>query len=230
MRNVLKTKHFGVTEWADFVRGFLNRARRHSMKLHLASGCARCHRTVSLFESVLEVTGREAEYEAPAFAVRCARAIYSLQPLERVHILPRVLARLVFDSFRQPQLAGVRAQQRVSRQALYEAGDFCVDLRLESESEGARVSLVGQIANRKDPEMRIANVPVLLLSGRQVAGHAVSNEFGEFQMTYRPSRHLRLYVPVQEESGIEVAIGQIDASPPPAKAAAKSPRRRKRKS
>ncbi|HEX7671903.1 MAG TPA: hypothetical protein VF395_20050, partial [Polyangiaceae bacterium] len=95
---------------------------------------------------VAAVARGEEAFGVPAHALRWAMAIFSLQQPERVHILPRVLARLVFDSFGEPQPAGVRSLELVSRQAMYRVGDTYIDLRMESEPGTHRVSLVGQIA------------------------------------------------------------------------------------
>ena len=115
------------------------------------------------------------------------------------------LARLVFDSFREPVMAGVRSQQRIARQALYEAGDYSIDLRMEKDRGTRTVVLVGQIANRVKPEERLAEIPIVLMSGREVVGRAQSNEFGEFQMEYAPRQPLSLFVPM-DGSGQEIEV------------------------
>src|SRR5205807_8103718 len=118
-------------------------------------------------------------------------------------------ARLLYDSFREPLPAGLRTQQRLSRQYLYQAGDYSLDLRLENERGSPRVALVGQIQNRKQPGKRLGSVPVQLLSGKQVLAQATSNSLGEFQMEYEPSKHLRLYVPVRQAGKqIEVPLSR----------------------
>ncbi len=107
--------------------------------------------------------------------VRSVRRIFILQLPEKVRLLPPVPARLLYDSSREPLPAGLRTQQRLSRQALYQAGDYSLDLRLESERGTSRVALVGQIQNRKQPGKRLGGVPVLLVSGKQILAQAVSN-------------------------------------------------------
>ena len=118
-------------------------------------------------------------------------------------------ARLLYDSFREPLPAGLRTQQRLSRQYLYQAGDYSLDVRLENERGSPRVALVGQIQNRKQPGKRLGSVPVQLLSGKQVLAQATSNSLGEFQMEYEPSKHLWLYVPVRQAGKqIEVPLSR----------------------
>src|SRR5207245_5031022 len=105
-----------------------------------------------------------------------------LRQPSKVQIMHRSPSRLHYDSLRERLPAGVRTQQRLSRQALYQAGDYSLDLRLENESGTSRVTLVGQIQNRKQPGKRLGGVPALLFSGKQGVGQAVSNSTGEVQM------------------------------------------------
>jgi len=210
---MLTNKHFSDAEWIDRVRGQV--LAPEAMDLHLA-GCRRCGRARDLFGAVAEVALGEAAYDVPEGTLRSARAIFALQRPERVRILPRVLACLVYDSFAEPLLVGIRGRQRVTRQAMYRAGDYYVDLRMESEPKTRRVSVVGQIANRRDPERSVAHVPILLMSDEEVVARAVSNAFGEFQLGYAPAKHLRLHVPVSESENIEVALSQLRTGPPDA--------------
>ncbi|HWQ52481.1 MAG TPA: hypothetical protein VN442_02275 [Bryobacteraceae bacterium] len=141
----------------------------------------------------------EARYNVPDFAVHCARAVYALEQPREVRILDGLIGRLVFDSFREPLAAGVRSQQRISRQSLYEAGDYAVDLRQEYERGSSRVNVVGQIADRKVRGGSLEGVKVVLSSGNSVLARAVSNRYGEFHMEYTPARDLRLEIGVAPE-------------------------------
>src|SRR5437870_7897928 len=181
-------KHFDIDKWTDFIRGLVEDSARVAMERHLASGCRKCRHTADLLHKLVTATRNDSQVRVPDYALRCARAIFFLQQPEKVQILPRIPARLLYDSFREPLPAGVRTQQRLSRQALYQAGDYSLDLRLENERGGPRVALVGQIQNRKQPGKRLGSVPVQLLSGKQVLAQATSNSLGEFQMEYEPSK------------------------------------------
>jgi hypothetical protein len=184
-------KHFDIRQWVDFARGIGTDADR-AMQAHLAA-CRACVRTVEFLRQVSAVAAAERRYVAPDYLVRAAKAMFALQQPEKVQFR-RLLARLVYDSFREPVPAGIRAQDRVFRHALYQAGNFYLDLRLEREKGSPLVALVGQLTNRKDPESSTAEIPVLLMAGKDIVGHAVSNRLGEFQMEYPPVPHLRLYV------------------------------------
>lgn len=211
----MKDRHLSDVDLVDGVRGELPEPDAEAMDLHVA-GCRRCRRARDLFATVAEVARGEAAYAVPENALRSARAIFALRRPERERTLPRVLARLVYDSFAEPMLVGVRGRQRVTRQAMYRAGDYYVDLRMESEPETRHVSMVGQIANRRDPERSVAHVPIVLTSDEEIVARAVSNEFGEFQLGYAPARHLRLHVPVSRSGNIEIALNRLRAAPPDA--------------
>jgi len=191
-------KHFELVEWTDFVRGLVEESARVAMEHHLASGCRKCRHTAELLHKAAAAARSDSKVQVPEYVVRSARAIFILQLPENVRLLSRVRARLLYDSFREPLPAGVRTQQRMSRQTLYQAGDYSLDLRLENERGTSRVALVGQIQNRKQPGKWLGDVMVLLVSGKQVLALAVSNSLGEFQMEYAPTKRLRLYVPVRQ--------------------------------
>ena len=198
-------KHFEFAEWTDFVRGLVEESARVAMEGHLASGCRKCRHTADLLQKAAVAARSDSKVQVPEYAVRFARAIFILQLPEKVRLLPRTPARLLYDCFREPLPAGVRTQQGLSRQVLYQAGDYLLDLRLENERGSSRVALVGQIQNRKEPGKRLGGVLVLLVSGEQVLAQAVSNSLGEFQMEYAPTKHLRLCVPVRQ-AGKQIAM------------------------
>jgi len=180
--------HFDLEQWTDFSRGVDRDIDRSAMEMHLATGCPRCGRLVKMFGSVAAIARLEAAYEPPVSAIRLARAIY--QP----HKPERTLARLVFDSFSEPMLAGVRSQDRQTRHALYEAGGYCVDLRLEHQRPADLATIVGQLADRDHPGTDADDVRVELKTRKGILASATCNRFGEFQLDYRPAPSLRLDV------------------------------------
>jgi hypothetical protein len=206
---IKKNTHYEAGQWVDFVRGLMGDTEREAMRTHLNAGCVKCREVAGLFaRAVLRATA-DVNYDPPEYAVQCARAIYVLQHPREVKLAPGFVARLVYDSFRAPLLAGVRSQQGVAHQLLYEAGPYHVDLRLQSKIGSRHVVMVGQIANREQPAMGVTNVPVLLLSEHSVLSKALSNHLGEFIMEYRPASSLRLYASVQGGSKrVEIPLGR----------------------
>jgi hypothetical protein len=180
--------HFALSQWADFLRGLNRDIDRSAMESHLADGCPRCRRMVDVLGGVVAAARAEADYEPPESAVRLAMAIF--QPSRPT----RLIARLIFDSFNQPALAGVRSQDRMTRHSIYEAGNYCVDLRIEHQRAGGTATIVGQLADRDNPGADAAKVKVLLKRRSETVASAACNRFGEFHLDYRPSPSLRLDV------------------------------------
>jgi hypothetical protein len=203
-------EHYDITEWTDFARGLGSPNLRTAMQQHLTSGCQKCQQTHDLLTKLVAVTAREAAYDVPDYAVRLVKAVFALQRPEKV-TLPRILAKLVYDSFLQPQPAGVRGeQQHITRQAMYWAGDYAVDVRIERERDASQIVMVGQVSDRNNPDRHLARIPVVLMSENHVLAHAVSNEFGEFVLKYEPGRKLRLHLPLPENGAqIEVQLNGL---------------------
>ncbi len=216
-------RHFEMNEWADFIRG-IRSSHKAAMERHLASGCRKCNRTVGFLRKILSLAKVEAEYEPPRYAVASAKAAFVLQQPEKVYLIPAVVARLVYDSFRDPLPAGVRVRHRVNRHALYHAGDYNLDLHLQHERGTRSVTLIGQVASRKAPVEQMAGVPVYLVSGKKVVEKGTTNQFGEFQLHYKPDRQLRLYVPVTDRKRIEIQMSRFSARKPAGEATAKKKR------
>ena len=221
--------HFELGQWADLVRGLANDRIREVMDAHLSSGCLKCRKTVDFLRKVLAAAGAEAEYEVPEYAVNCARAIHALQKPGKVYILPRIVGRLIYDSFKEPLPAGSRARHRITRHALYRAADYSIDLRLEYQRGTPNVSLVGQITSQKDRNKPLEKLPVFLASGKKVVARAFSNAFGEFQIEYEPTQNLRLYIQASQrlQKRIEVPLNRVSPRDTPRRTSLSKPRKKR---
>ncbi len=221
-------RHYEIGQWVDMVRGLLSERKRAEMLAHVSSGCRRCGRAFRILQEVARVSGAEKQYQVPPYVVHGARAIFALQRPEKVYFFPRTVARLIYDSFKEPMPVGLRARHRITRHALYQAGDFSVDIRLDHQPGTATVTLVGQIFSRSNPGESLTDVPVFLVSGNKSVAQSTSNAFGEFQLEYRPMRHLRLYMQGNKDfqRNIEVPLGRF-AEPSPQAEALKTTRKKR---
>jgi len=202
-------KHFEVEQWLDFVHGLAGAREAMTMEQHLSHGCKKCNAMVHGLRRFVAAATADARYQIPDWKVRLACDIFERQRPEKL-LLPRLVAKLVFDSFREPALRGVRSQEDSMHRAMYEAKDYCVDLRMEHERGADAVVLVGQIANHTQPERRVSGVPVILMSGKEVVGRTVSNDSGEFQMQCHAKKPLRLCVPLRQAGKrIEVPLRNL---------------------
>lgn len=223
--------HYEITQWVDYARGLVDPAAAAEMRTHL-DGCPACAAIVRRFAMVAPVVQSDEQLEPPAHLLHFARAAFSLHKPEAVLSLPQLAARLVFNSLDAAMAAGTRSlSEEASRQTLFEAGEFSVHLRFEQSTRAARVSLVGQIANRRSPEPPMSHVPVLLTRGRTVVARSMSNEFGEFQVEYEPHAALQLQIPVSAgRQAIRLPLTDVhDSRLDDSRSPASSSRRRNRR-
>ena len=205
--------HFDIGGWTDFARGCVADPDRAAMQTHLDSGCRPCRATADLVQRIVVAVRGDGLHEPPANVVRCARAISALQR-------PRAtggwsVARLVYDSLRQPLPAGIRADTRTARHAVFEADELSIELRVERELDQPLMRLVGQLTHRVEPDRLLTASPVLLMAREDVVAHAVSNRFGEFQMDYPPARDLRLCIALAPpHQRVEVSLNQLSGERP----------------
>jgi hypothetical protein len=189
--------HFSEEAWADFARQQGEPEQRARLQRHL-EGCERCAQTLDVWTAVVGWAGQEAAYQPPNDVMARVKAHFAL------HRPPGLLERaasgvsLVFDSLRQPALAGVRASGSSPRQLLYKAGRYLIRLQIEREAGSDRISVVGQIVDEANPKGALDALPVLLLSDDDTLDRTVTNILGEFQLQSDPSESLRLSVGIPE--------------------------------
>jgi hypothetical protein len=169
-------------------------------------------------ERFRNLAASEASNEVPRYAEQSVRAMFLLKWPEKVRLLPRLAAKLVFSDATVLPAGGVRSLERLCHQALYEAGSFALDLRLDQEYGAATIVLVGQITDRSEPSRKLTNLPVLLMSGGEILARASSNQFGEFQLEYEPRRRLTLCAAVGNGNRIEVPLHGLASDRPNLKA------------
>lgn len=202
-------RHFDITEWADYARNLAPADKHREMQAHLQAGCSRCERLQQVISKFALVCERESALEVPRYAEQSVKALFTLGRPSRRSALQRLWATLTYDSANDLQPAGVRGTHQISRQVLFHAGDYSVDLRFEHEKGSSSMVLVGQIANQKAPEKLMSNLPVILLAGNREVSRSISNSFGEFQMEYVPETDLRLLVPLESTGQeLEVVLGK----------------------
>ncbi len=201
-------------------RGLVTGKQLAEMSAHLSSGCTTCRHTADILQKVAGLAAWEREHRIPAYAIHNARAVFALQRPEKVCFLPRILGQLVYDSFKEPLPAGLRARHRLTRHVLYQAGNYSMDIRMEHQRGTAIVTLAGQIVDQANPGRPPASLPVFLVCGRKLIAHVYSNIFGEFQFEYEPKPRVRLYIQGIRDSqkNIELPLDRlVGGETPPGK-------------
>ena len=105
---------------------------------------------------------------------------------------------LLFDSFRQPELAAVRATGSSTRQLLYKAGRYTIKLQVEPGAGEDRLCIVGQILDEQDPAAVLRDIAVRALKGTRTLGRTHTNRMGEFHLEPGATEELQLSVDVPE--------------------------------
>lgn len=195
--------HYATYRWFDFVRGMMPKAVTARMQQHLSTGCKRCNQVANLMRKLAD-TASKPQIEVPSSVLHNAKAIFDI-PRKR-NVISTIVARLVFDSFLEPLPAGVRSRAQMFRQAMYEAGDVLIDLRLQTQP-GGTCTVTGQVADKLAP----------MRSARRVALHLVAagdrkavqpNRFGEFHTKYLTGQNVSLEINAAGRS-IQVPLSKL---------------------
>src|SRR5690242_12312854 len=133
-------RHYEVGEWTDFVRNLVPEEDRIAMQQHRAH-CTGCSALAGFLEQLCQTAQAEQSYEAASASLAAsARNIFGVKhpakPAMRdrvIDTLRTLVACLTYDSAAELRPLGARSYRAGSRQMLYEAGDYCVDLRLSEQ-------------------------------------------------------------------------------------------------
>jgi hypothetical protein len=199
-------KHFREEEWIDFVNQVTPAKQREAMQKHLAGGCKRCMETVVIGQRIRQTAALEASYQPPAASVRIAKAAFAvvgrtMQPTASGHFVE-----LLFDSFLQPLQVGARSSGLGTRQMLYRADTYQIDIQIEAKPEGNCLVVTGQILDVSSPGVVGRDLNMTLSNHRGHVIHTVTNQFGEFRAELENSDDLELSFPGQSEKPIVISL------------------------
>jgi len=176
-------EHYSLEKWADFARQVIGEQERAQMQSHLDSdGCKKCSKVLGLWRRVQTTARREQSYQPPDSAVRSIKGTFAVQGPRRATRSVRAIAELLFDSARNPLPAGVRSSGTALRHLLYGAGDYRIDVRIETQANADKVAVVGQVLNSDDPDEIVGAVPVSLVRAGKVLSESLTSPFGEFDV------------------------------------------------
>ena len=130
------TKHFTTEEWIDFVNQAVSLKDRGEMENHLKEGCRRCRQAASLWQRVQKSAAAEQNYQPPENTQRIVKSAFAAARLEGQRKESRSRISVLFDSLFQPAVAGARSAATDSRQMLYRADPFQIDLQAVSNQHG----------------------------------------------------------------------------------------------
>lgn len=184
--------HFTTEKWIDFVNQVVTANENQLMEKHLKQGCKRCMETVSLWQRVRQSAASEANFQPPEGAVRVAKAAFVGAGLTGQRKGTDSRIKVLFDSFLQPVFEGARSAGAGTRQMLYRADPFQIDLQVEAKPGGSRIVVTGQLLDLSNPEILARETRILLSNMRGQVVHTVANQFGEFSGEIDNSGDLQL--------------------------------------
>jgi hypothetical protein len=199
-------KHFATQEWVDFVNHIASNDQQAAMQKHLATGCKRCTEAVSLWQKVSKTAAVEASYQPPQDTVRLAKAAFVTSGLAHTKKESKGLIEVLFDSFQQPALAGARSVAIGTRQMLYRADPFQIDIQIEPKLGSNRLVITGQLLDLSHPGVIGRDIQVTLSNHRGSTVLAATNQFGEFSGEVENSGDLELSIPGEGEKPIVISL------------------------
>jgi hypothetical protein len=210
--------HFSTEEWVDFVNQVTAGNQREAMQKHLATGCKRCTETVSLWQKVSKSAAAEASYQPPADSVRLAKAAFATAGMAQSQEASRGLIEVLFDSFLQPAAAGARSVVIGTRQMLYRADPYQIDIQIEPKPGSNRLVITGQLLDLSHPGVIGRDMQITLSNRRGNTVLASTNQFGEFSGEIENSGDLELSIPGDGDQPIVIslrnALGNLSGGKP----------------
>ena len=192
-------RHLSVENLINYMDGQACGVEKSTLESHLKS-CGECAELHQEFQSLVTRLRADSSFEPPANVVEWGIDLF--QPVMQPQTQPaasrlrKVIASLVFDTFDQPMLAGVRRVGAPPRQLLFRAGDVDVDVKIESMEANDRITLVGQVLS--SAAEFFDNTPVKLESHGIVRYRTRTNLVGEFSFDEVPKDTYHLSVDLPE--------------------------------
>ncbi len=206
-------EHFTTEKWIDFVNQVVATSEKSLMEKHLERGCKRCMQTVSMWQKVRQSAAAEGNYQPPENSVRLAKAAFAGAGLKDQRKGAGSRIKVLFDSFLQPVFEGARSAGTTSRQMLYRADPFQIDVQVEAKLGANRIVVTGQLLDLRRPEIIAQDTRILLSNMRGNVVHAFANQFGEFSGEVENSGDLQLTFAINGGKPIVIslreALGQL---------------------
>jgi len=195
---LLRMRHVNAEKLMVYRDGHSTEESKAMIDSHLAH-CTECSQMNQELQEFVIWLESDSSFEPPADVLQWGMSLFQplLQTKESVGgKVRRIVASLVFDTFDEPALAGVRRVGAPPRQLLFRAGDVDVDVKIESVETNDRISLVGQVLSNN--EKFFDNTPVKLESHGMVRYKTMTNFVGEFVFDEVPKDTYHLSVDLPE--------------------------------
>jgi len=188
-------RHLSAANLMNYMEGQASDVEKSTLEAHLTS-CTKCTQLKQEFQVLITNLREDASFEPPADLVQWGINLFQPVVQSQPGGLRKFIASLVFDTFDQPMLAGVRRVGAPPRQLLFRAGDVDVDVKIESMEANDRITLAGQVLS--SATKFFDNTPVKLESHGVVRYRTRTNVVGEFSFDEVPKDTYHLSVDLPE--------------------------------
>ncbi len=188
----LEMKQFTAEERDDGVKQLASDYLQMALQKHWRTRSKRGTEAAGLWQRITNAAAVEAGYQPAAESVRAAMATFAVAGWAAKPRDADGRIQVIFDSFLHPAAAGTRSAVTKTRQMLYRADPYQIDLQIEFEPESDRLVVTGQLVDLSHPELVGRDVPVILSDGREFIVNTVTNQFGEFRCEVKNSGDLEL--------------------------------------
>ena len=175
-----------LDELLALIQGTADVAARAGIQAHMSSGCKTCAENHGWLTQMLAVTSKDDSFnfseETIGWSVAQFKAASASAPTKM-----QILARLVFDNLLPSRPIEVRsmAAPAVSRQMLYQAAGYEVDLRVEQFESSNAILVLGQIVSTAKKPNELAGLSVEMTrsgSGQQDKKQTETDARGMFRL------------------------------------------------
>jgi hypothetical protein len=148
---------------------------------HLETGCTACQTQLEHLRQMLAATAGRHLLKIPDWLRQQGMNLFAWRQTQRREPRPeRLPAFLLVDSFAEGPLMGFRSAGAMSRQMLYRAGPYNINLSMSCLEPSRAIDVMGQPMPLNASLEAVAGADVELLNAFGIAGATRSNEFGAF--------------------------------------------------
>jgi hypothetical protein len=198
---------FTLEDMVALIRGAMDPAAKTAFDAHMSSGCSTCAENYRWVTEILAVTARDDSFdfseETIGWSVAQFRAASASAPSKM-----QMVAQLIFDNLLPTRTVEVRsmAAPAVSRQMLYQAGGYDVDVRVEQLDDTGALLILGQIVSTGKKAGELAGLNV------EMTHHASGSEQEDKKKTETDARgmfRLRDVTPGEYDIVIHLPEGDL---------------------
>jgi hypothetical protein len=201
-------RHFSLQEWLDYANRNVAPDKRTFMTHHLEAGCSHCTQVAAHWKLLKQFAAAEASLQVSEEVVELAKRSFRIPRKAETRSIFETIAELVFDSFQQPVLAGVRSSTPSTRSLLYAAGALLIDLNFDVADNTGHIMLQGQVMDSQVRGKGMEEIPVSLRSGRETVAQTRTNEFGEFELKCDARKGLQVSVAVNPQRNVLILLDE----------------------